>query len=199
MKLSDLKHAFVLWTMLGFAGGSPAQPANDNPNLLWYKTPAEKWVQALPVGNGRLGAMVFGGTTNERLQLNDITVWSGGPQPTANQPEAWTHLAEIRRVIREGRYDEAEKLCNKFFTCQVNYDFSKYKTLGDLNYAFQLPSTEITDYHRWLDLETAEAGVEFKAGGVTFRRELFCSAPDKVLVQRFSSSKSGSISFKLKL
>jgi alpha-L-fucosidase 2 len=103
---------------------------------LWYEAPASKWIEALPVGNGRLGAMVFGGTTNEHLQLNDITVWSGGPQPHANRPEGWKHLAPIRQAIREGRYDEAEKLSNQFLTCQANYDENKYQTLGDLNLSF---------------------------------------------------------------
>ena len=176
-----------------------APSPGENANLLWYDQPATKWVQALPVGNGRLGGMIFGGTTNERVQLNDITVWSGGPQPAANRSEAWTHLAEIRQVIREGRYDEAEKLCNQFFTCQANYDQSKYQTLGDLNFEFQLPPGVITNYTRWLDIDSAVAGVEFTVGQVKFHREIFASAPDKVLVQRLTASKSGELSFTLKL
>lgn len=176
-----------------------APSPGENANLLWYDQPATKWVQALPVGNGRLGGMIFGGTANERVQLNDITVWSGGPQPAANRSEAWTHLAEIRQVIREGRYDEAEKLCNQFFTCQANYDQSKYQTLGDLNFEFQLPPGVITNYTRWLDIDSAVAGVEFTVGQVKFHREIFASAPDKVLVQRLTASKSGELSFTLKL
>ncbi len=171
----------------------------SHPLVLWYEQPAEKWVQALPVGNGRLGGMIFGGPTNERVQLNDITVWSGGPQPDANRPEAWKHLAEIRRVIRAGRYDEAEKLCNQHFTCQVNYDVSKFQTLGDLRFAFQLPAGVVTNYTRWLDIDSAVAGVEFSVGKTKFQREVFCSAPDKVLVQRFTASQSGQVSFDLKL
>jgi alpha-L-fucosidase 2 len=170
-----------------------------NPNLLWYDQPAVKWEQALPVGNGRLGAMIFGGTTNERVQLNDITVWSGGPQPNANRPEAWTHLAEIRQVIREGRYAEAEKLCNKFFTSQADYDLNKYQTLGDLNFEFELPPGAVTNYTRWLDIDSAVAGVEFNVGKTKFAREIFSSAPDKVLVQRLTASQPGQLSFNLKL
>lgn len=172
---------------------------STNPLALWYDKPASQWIEALPLGNGRLGAMVFGGTTNERIALNDITVWSGGPQLNANRPNAWTHLADIRKVIRDGRYDEAEKLCNTFMTCQVNYDENKYQMLGDLNLAFQLPQGVISDYRRWLDLNTAEAGVEYKSGGVTFQRELFCSTPDKVLVQQISASRPGALNFDMKL
>jgi alpha-L-fucosidase 2 len=171
----------------------------SHPLVLWYEHPAEKWVQALPVGNGRLGGMIFGGTTNERVQLNDITVWSGGPQPNANRPEAWKHLVEVRQLIRAGRYDEAEKLCNQHFTCQVNYDVSKFQTLGDLHFAFQLPAGAVTNYTRWLDIDSAVAGVEFGVGKTKFQREVFCSAPDKVLVQRFIASQSGQVSFDLKL
>jgi alpha-L-fucosidase 2 len=82
-------HKVILCLMLGFAGSSPAQPATDNPNLLWYDKPAVKWEQALPVGNGRLGAMIFGQPAKERLQLNDVTVWSGGPQLDADRKDAY--------------------------------------------------------------------------------------------------------------
>ncbi|MEO7933715.1 MAG: glycoside hydrolase family 95 protein [Chthoniobacterales bacterium] len=174
----------------------------DVPNpstALWYDKPASQWIEALPLGNGRFGAMVFGDPVKERIVLNDITVWSGGPQPKANNPDGWTHLADIRKVIREGRYDEAEKLCNQFLTCQANYDENKYQMLGDLNLDFQPPLGAVSDYRRWLNLETAEAGVQYKAGGVSYERELFCSAPDKVLVQRMSASRPGALSFSMKL
>ncbi len=189
--------------MLAFAAGISslsAQSTAPNPaTTLWYAQPATQWVEALPVGNGRLGAMVFGGTASERLQLNDITVWSGGPQPNANRPDAWTHLAEIRKMIRDGHYDAAAKLCKTSLTCQANYDANKYQTLGDLNFEFRLPAGEVTGYHRQLDLDRAEASVEFKAGNVAFQRELFCSAPDKVIVQRLAASTPGALNFDLKL
>jgi len=175
-----------------------SQPAGS-PLLLWYAKPAAKWIEALPVGNGRLGAMIFGGVTSERLQLNDITVWSGGPQPAANRPDAYTHLAEIRQIIREGHYNLAEKLCNQFFTCKANYNQNKYQTLGDLNFSFPPAAGNPVNYRRWLDLNQALAGVEYKAGDLTYRREIFCSAPDKVLVQRISASRPGSVNFDLNL
>jgi alpha-L-fucosidase 2 len=169
------------------------------PNRLWYDKPAEKWIEALPVGNGRLGAMVFGQPEKERLSLNDITVWSGGPQPDANRTDGYQHLQEIRKTIREGHFDVAENLCNQFMTCRANYDQNKYQELGDLDFVFRLPAGQTTGYRRWLDLDQALAGVEFQAGGTKYQREIFSSAPDKVLVQRVSGSKPGSVSFELNL
>ena len=191
--------ALVLLGTVLFSTATAAPPEPEASLRLWYDVPAAQWIEALPVGNGRLGAMVFGGTTEERLQLNDITVWSGGPQPNANRPEGWKHLDHIRQIIREGRYDEAEKLCNQFLTCRVDYNENKYQTLGDLNLSFALPAGEVSDYRRWLDLDTATAGVEFTAGGTTYRREVFSSSPDKVIVQRLSASETGKLSFELKL
>jgi alpha-L-fucosidase 2 len=177
-----------------------AGTGTPNPStVLWYDKPASQWIEALPLGNGRLGAMVYGDPAKERVVLNDITVWSGGPQSNANRPDGWKHLADIRKVIREGRYDEAERMCNQFLTCQANYDVSKYQMLGDLNFEFRNPPGAVSDYRRWLDLETAETGVRFQAGGVSYERELFCSAPDKVLVQRISASRPGALSFTMKL
>lgn len=178
---------------------TPEQNMSDSSLTLWYPQPAKQWIEALPVGNGRLGAMVFGDPTSDRLQLNDITVWSGGPQPDANRTDGHTHLAEIRKTIREGRYDEAEKLCNQFLTCKANYDQNKYQTLGDLKFDHRLPPGELSDYRRRLDLTRAVAAVEFKSGDVTFQREVFSSAPDKVLLQRITGSKPGSVSFDLAL
>ncbi len=176
------------------------ETGSPNPTtVLWYDKPATQWIEALPLGNGRLGAMVYGDPAKERIVLNDVTVWSGGPQPQANRPDGWTHLADIRKTIREGRYDEAERMCNQFLTCQANYDESKFQMLGELNFEFRNSPGTVSDYRRSLDLETAEAGVQFKAGGVSYERELFCSAPDKVLAQRLSSSRPGGLSFTMKL
>ncbi|HSI09427.1 MAG TPA: glycoside hydrolase family 95 protein [Rariglobus sp.] len=188
------------WTP-SISTGEPAPGENLTAlsNMLWYPQPAKQWIEALPVGNGRLGAMVFGNPTADRLQLNDITVWSGGPQPDANRTDGHTHLAEIRKTIRDGRYDVAENLCNQFLTCQVNYDLNKYQTLGDLKFDHRLPSGEVRDYRRWLDLTRAVTGVQFTAGDVTFQREVFSSAPDKVLVERITASKPGRVSFDLAL
>lgn len=181
-----------------FATHMIAQPTGKNSNLLWYDKPAEKWVQALPVGNGRLGAMVFGQPENDHLQLNDITIWSGGPQSDTDRPDAWKHLAEIRKAIREGDYKLAERLCNTKFNSPAPYEAS-YQTLGDLTFKFELPDGVVTNYSRWLDLEEAVAGVKFQIGDAEFRREIFSSAPDQVLVEHLTSSKKGGLSFSVKL
>ena len=183
------------------ASESPAvaEAVTDPALELSYAQPAAQWVEAVPIGNGRLGGMIFGGTASDRIQLNDITVWSGGPQLDANRPDGYTHLDTIRKTIREGHYDQAEALCNQFMTCQVNYDENKYQTLGDLGFVYRLPLGEITGYRRWLDLHEAVARVEFEVGGVRFRREAFCSAPDKVLVLRISADKPGQVGFTLSL
>lgn len=175
-----------------------AQPPTNNPNLLWYNQPAEKWIQALPVGNGRLGAMIFGQPGNERLQLNDVTVWSGGPQPDADRKDAYKSLPELRQLIRDGKYAEAEKFANAHFNGPAPYDAS-YQTLGDLNFKFLLPDGSVTNYTRWLNIDSAVAGVEFSVGKTKFQREIFCSAPDQVLVQRLTSSTKGGLNFTMKL
>ncbi len=203
--------AFFTRTLLGVVGCRPtslalvalvlplsAETAKPDPTTtLWYDKPAGQWIEALPLGNGRLGAMVFGQPENDRLALNDITVWSGGPQLNANKTNGYEHLAEIRKTIRDGRFSEAEKLCNEFLTCRANYDENKYQELGSLNFKFHLPSGTPSAYHRWLDLDGALAGVEFQVSGTKFSREVFSSAPDKVLVERVTSSRSGAVSFEV--
>ena len=174
------------------------QAVPTNSLTLWYDRPADKWVQALPVGNGRLGAMIFGQPKSERLQLNDVTVWSGGPQPDADRQDAYKSLPELRQLIRDGKYAEAENFANAHFNGPARYEAS-YQTLGDLNFEFQLPAGAVTNYTRWLDLDSALAGVEFTVGQTKFQREIFSSAPDGVLVQRLTSSVKGGLNFTMKL
>ena len=166
--------------------------------VLWYRQPAGAWIEALPIGNGRLGAMVFGQPAKERLQLNDVTVWSGDPQPDSDRREAWKNLPELRGLIREGRYDEAEKFANARFNGPAPYR-SSYQTLGDLNLDFTLPPGEIAGYRRQLDIGQALAAVRFKVAGTSFEREIFSSASDQVLVQRISADRGGAIDFTLRL
>jgi alpha-L-fucosidase 2 len=187
------KIATIVVVTKGIAG-----PAIRDSNLLWYDHPAEKWVEALPVGNGRLGAMVFGQPGSERLQLNEVTIWSGHPQPDADRAEAYKSLPELRRLIRDGKYAEAEKFANAHFNCPTPYTAS-YQMLGDLKFDFQLPEGAVTNYTRWLDIDSAVTGVEFTAGGTKFEREIFSSASDQVLVERLTSSTKHGLNFTLKL
>jgi alpha-L-fucosidase 2 len=165
---------------------------------LWYAKPAEAWISALPVGNGRLGAMVFGGPQFERLQLNDVTVWSGRPQPEADRKDAYKNLPELRRLVREGKYREAENFANANWNGPAPYDNS-YQTLGDLNFEFQLPEGDISEYQRQLDIGQAVAATGFTSGGVTFKRETFSSAPAGVLVHHLTASKRSALNFSMRL
>ncbi|MGA3205821.1 MAG: glycoside hydrolase family 95 protein, partial [Bryobacteraceae bacterium] len=163
---------------------------NSNDLRLWYRQPAAVWTDALPVGNGRLGAMVFGGVETERLALNEDTLWSGSPKPWNNR-DAKKVLPEIRRlVIEEEKYHEADAQCKKM---QGPYNQS-YLPLGNLILKFDVPGSA-TDYRRELDLDTAIAGVAFQAGGAKFTREVFCGAVDRVIVVRLGADKAGQISF----
>lgn len=172
---------------------------NSTPvTTLWYSKPADAWIKALPVGNGRLGAMIFGGVQSERLQLNDVTVWSGSPQPDADRKDAFKSLPELRRLVREGKYKEAERFANANWNGPAPYNDS-YQTLGDLKFEFQLPNGDVTDYQRQLDIGQAIAVVGFKVGGVVFKREIFSSAPAGVLVQHLTTDKPAALSFSMSL
>jgi alpha-L-fucosidase 2 len=165
---------------------------------LWYREPADAWIKALPIGNGRFGAMIFGQPEKERFQLNDVTIWSGNPQPDADRKEAWKDLPELRRLIREGKYGEATRFANSRFNGPAPYN-SSYQTLGDLNFAFELPDKNISAYRRDLDIAQALAHVTFNSGGTTYHRQTFASAADDVIVHRIVANHTGAITFNLAL
>lgn len=162
--------------------GEAAPP--EAPLKLWYRQPAPQWDEALPVGNGRLGAMVFGGIELERLQLNEETVWAGGPRDP-NNPLALKALPEVRRLLFEGKELEATKLAEKTML-GVPPRIESYQPLGDL-WIEMADIEEVSDYRRWLDLNMAVALTEFRCKGALVRREVFSSAPDQVLVVRITS------------
>jgi len=171
-------------------------PPPLSPLTLWYRAPASEWVGALPVGNGRLGAMVFGGVVHERLQLNEDTLWSGRPYDPVN-PEAREALPEVRRLLAAGMYRDAATLVSRKVMARPLAQMA-YQTLGDLNLTF--PQAEAVDaYRRDLDLATATARVSYTAGGVRFTREVFASAPDQVIVVRLTADRPGQISFEARL
>jgi len=184
----------VALVVAGVGGATTAEagPANDHANVLWYDQPAAKWEEALPVGNGRIAAMIFGGANLERLQLNEGTLWAGGPYNPVN-PEAKAALPQIRQLINEAKYGEAARLISAKVMARPLGQMP-YQTVGDLVLNFT-GSTNITDYRRDLDLDTATATVSYTSDGIRYTREIFASAPDNVIVVRLAADKPGSISF----
>ena len=160
---------------------------------LWYKQPASNWNEALPVGNGSLGAMIFGGIQKERIQLNEETVWTGEPVDRAN-PEAKKYLAVVRNLLFEGKYAEAEKLAQeKIMGTRLERGIHTYQTLGDLNRDFGEQQT-IRNYRRELDIENAVVRISYVSGKTEFKREIFSSAADRIIVVRITSNVPGTVS-----
>ena len=161
---------------------------------LWYAQPAERWVEALPVGNGRLGAMVFGGTANERIQFNEDTVWQGEPHSYAN-PGSHRWLNPIRALLFDGKQAEAEELAmNRFMSVPLRQ--KPYQSFGDLLIERTgVDPAAVTDYRRSLDIENAVARVEFSAAGVRHSQEVFASFPKQVIGVNLVASGSGNLAF----
>jgi alpha-L-fucosidase 2 len=193
----------------GRGGRGPAEPAVPAPPVaqltgtntapagpleLWYLRPASPnaWTEALQVGNGRIGAMVFGGVNQERLQMNEDTLWAGGPYDPVN-PKAMTNLPQVRQLILDGKYRDANNLINSTVIAVPSSEMA-YEPAGDLYLNFPvLDSAE--NYRRDLNLDTAVAGVEYTANGVHYSRSVFASPVDQVIVVRLTADKKGSISF----
>lgn len=164
--------------------------------VLWYRQPATRWLQALPLGNGRLGAMLFGGIEQERIQLNEKSLWAGSPRDTQN-PAAVEHLPEVRRLLFAGHYAEAEALADKHLMGEPR-GVRPYQSLGDLWLEFTSPGP-VSEYRRELDLSTGIAQVSYRAGEARFTRELFVSAPDDLLVLRLTCDRPGQIHVRMRL
>ena len=159
---------------------------------LWYLRPAQEWVEALPIGNGRLGAMVFGGIEKERIQLNEDTIWAGGPYDPSN-PEALEALPKVRKLIFDDQFRQAHDLIKAKMMSKPLRQMP-YQPLGDLHLRFRHVD-KVTDYYRDLDLETAIAHVSYTAGGVRYSREIFSTAPDQAIVMRLTTDKPRQIAF----
>lgn len=170
--------------------------AFDPATLSWYDTPAKKWDDALPVGNGRLGAIVFGKYGEERIQLNEETYWSGGPYSTVVKG-GYKVLPEIQRLVFNEKYLDAHNLFGRHL---MGYpvEQQKYQSLANLHLFFSNQDT-IDHYKRWLDLEHGVTGVSYQANGITYYREVFASAPDQVIVIRITADHPASISLKANL
>ena len=175
------------------ACAQPAKVAGDQERL-WYDAPAGRWLEALPLGNGQMAAMVFGGIADEAIQLNESTFWSGSPHDN-NSKTSLEHLDEVRQLIYAGREEEAEALINKEFIPGPHGQ--RFLTLGSLRMHFENMPEEVEDYCRDLDLTRAVAGVGFTANGVRYTRSAFASLRDRALVIRLDASKKGALTFSL--
>ena len=177
------------------AGTNLQAQQEDQTLKLWYDKPATQWVEALPLGNGRIGTMVFGDPVHEQFQLNEETVWGGSPHNNTN-PKAKDALPRIRQLIFEGKNKEAQELCGPTI-CSQSANGMPYQTVGSLHLDFD-GINEYNDYYRDLDIEKAIATTRFTANGVTYTREAYTSFPDQVLVIRLTASQKKSISFTAK-
>jgi alpha-L-fucosidase 2 len=165
---------------------------------LWYRKPALQWVEALPVGNGRFGAMVFGQPGDERIQLNEDSIWYGGPK-SGDNPDALTYLPRIRELLLGGKAEEAAWLSRMAMFSQPKY-YNPYQPLGELKLFFRGAEGKLhEDYHRELDLSTGIVRISYTLDGVRYTREIFSSYPDQVIVIRLSSSHPNGVSISANL
>jgi alpha-L-fucosidase 2 len=179
---------FLLFAAFSFF----AKAGEINRSVLWYDAPAKNWNEALPIGNGNLGAMVFGYAEQERIALNEETLWTGGPAEQNSNPDAPRYLSKVRQLLFEGKNEEAFRVMRKM----QGSNTQMYQPLGDL-FIFQQSQSKATDYYRDLDLATATTTTRFKQDGVTFTREMFASAPDSVLVFRLTANQKGALNIRL--
>ena len=162
----------------------------DNKHILWYDAPASMWTEALPIGNSRLGAMIYGIPSSERLQLNEETIWAGRPNNNAN-PEALEYLPKVRQLVWEGKYKEAQDLATKHVQANTNSGMP-YQPFGDLYISF--PNVKDYDnYYRELSIDSARAITRYTSNGVTYQREYLSALKDNVIAIRLTADKKGMI------
>lgn len=183
----------LLFTVGAPGRAAPAAPVPGTPGLtLWYDRPAQPWVEALPLGNGRLAAMGFGGVAQEKLSLNEDTLTSGEPPSDLRTIDLTKDLDHVTGLIRAGKNAEADAYVTRHW---LGRNQPSYQPLGDLLLDFA-GTDDATDYRRWLDLATATAGVSYRRDGVTYTREAFISQPDQVLVLRLRADRPGALAFR---
>lgn len=191
-----MKPKFLVFTSLAFLilTGKPAMAQEVTSGLkIWFNTPAATWNDALPVGNGSLGGMIFGGIEKERIEVNEESVWTGKERWDAN-PNALKALPQVRRLLFESRYREAEELAQKNIMGAKPEPRASYQALGDIWLDFGL-QRGVSDYRRVLDIENAVATVSYTANRVSYKREVFSSFPGKALVVRLTASAPGALTF----
>ncbi len=185
----------ILTAFLLFSQTLEAKEQNHNLKL-WYSQPAQKWTEALPIGNGRLGAMIFGGVENDRIQFNEETLWTGAPNDYAHKG-ASQYLGQIRQLIFDGKQKEAEDLAMKEFM-SVPLKQKTYQAFGDLNLRFQGQSV-FTNYRRELDLKNSIHRVTYQSNGVNFTREYISSNPDQIIAIRLTADQKKALNFSISM
>jgi|CXWL01.1.fsa_nt_gi alpha-L-fucosidase 2 len=208
MKTLRIPRAFAILFLGSLFAFSQSVSNGDTRDLsIWFDTPATRFTHSLPLGNGRLGAMVFGGVAEERIILNEGTLWSGSPQDS-DKADAASFLPEIRRLLIEGKNAEAEALVYRNFTAKgpgsargrgKEAQYGSYQVLGNLRLKFAAGESNVSNYRRELDLGQAIARVTYTQNGINFTRETFVSAPDQAIVIRLTANKPGSIAFQTDL
>jgi alpha-L-fucosidase 2 len=188
-----MKRFFCLCIILSFLFPSlNADDSSENPMILFYNKPAAEWVEAIPIGNGRIGAMIFGRTAEERIQFNEDTFWGGSPYNPVN-PNALETLPQARKLVFEGKNKEAQDLIDEKMMAVPPYQ-ARYQPAGELKLGFP-GHEEVTEYRRELDLNSAVVTVEYKIKDITYKREIFSTPVDQVTVIRLTADKPGKINF----
>ncbi len=197
----------ILILFVVHAAAAAAELPDDSSLILRYEKPARHFTQSLPLGNGRLGMMVFAGIGKDRIVLNEESIWSGSPSDD-NRSDAHRQLPNIRRLLQQGRNDQAERLVSRTFTCKgkgsgqgngANAPFGCYQVLGNLSIEFESDPNSATDYRRQLDLSTALADVRYRSDGISYHRRYFTSTPDQVGVIRLTADSPASLTFEISL
>lgn len=174
------------------------QSQNSQSYKLWYEQPADEWMKSVPLGNGRIGAMVFGGVETETVALNEVTMWSGQPDKFQERPLGKEMLNDIRQLFFDGKYSEGNRVVSEFMA-GVPHSFGSHVPAGDLKMKFYYPSGSVSNYKRELSLDNAINTVTYKVGNVEYTREYFCSNPDDALIIRLTASKSQALKFDVSL
>ncbi|SMD03884.1 glycoside hydrolase family 95 protein [Pedobacter nyackensis] len=187
-----IKGLFLFLTLVSSSFAFGQAKKNDGTLKLWYNRPAANWNEALPIGNGRLGAMVFGEPANEQLQLNEETIWSGGPNSNITA-ESGAAVPELRKLLFEGKFEDAQAIADVKMFPKKNSGMI-YQPAGNLNLKFD-GHEKATNYYRDLNIEKAVATVTYELAGVKYKREIFSSFTDQVMILRLTADKPGKITF----
>ncbi len=199
---SDINSLYVMLiailTLLASCSSFSQKPSDSKEMVVWYNKPADRvWLDGLLIGNGYMGANVFGKVKNERIALNESTFWSGRPHDY-NDPDAYKYFNKIKDLVFADKFAEAEKMANEHFY-GIPAAQQAYQPLGDLLLDFKITSDSIKDYYRELDMETGIVRITYTDGGVKMTREVFMSYPDNVMVMKISANKPGKVSVEAKL